>query len=432
MITRRNTLKHAPGPRGGLIWGSLPDFKQDALGFLSKATHDHGDVVRMRFGPVTAHLVNRPEYVEQILSHEASCYDKNTRSVARIQATCGDSLLSANQDAWLRHRKLIQPVFQPRYLETVGDTVDGAMETVLNRWSKISDQGGTIDIVSEMMHLVISISAEILFASSVASDRIEDALDIILADTWRRLEAPLDPSMISKRFHRRAFKNAVSEIDDIVFNIIQNRRNSGIIKDDLLSRLLAAHEGSSEAQLTDQELRDAAVTLLLAGHETTANALSWAFYSVAKAPEMNFEASNLHHVFSETIRLYPSIWIIERRAIKDNEINGYHIPRGSSVLISPYLLHRHPEFWPNAEQFDPTRFDPERIAQRPRHAYIPFGLGPHRCVGLHMATSIATRIMQNVYKRFRLHLMPEQTATIMPSITLRHSGSLRMTLKTVL
>ena len=432
MIKNNSTQKHAPGPRGCLIWGSLSDFKQDALGFLSQATHDHGDVVKMRFGPVVAHLVNRPEYVEQILSRETSSYDKKTRSVTRIQATCGDSLLSANQDAWQRHRKLIQPVFQPHYLEAIGDTVDAAMEPMLKRWATVADQSGTIDIVSEMMHLVISTSAEILFGSSVDANRIEDALDVILADTWRRLEAPLDPSKISKKFHRRAFKNAVSEIDNVIFDIIQKRKNSGIAKDDLLSRLLTAHKGSGETQLMDQELRDAAVTLLLAGHETTANALSWAFYNVAKSPEMNFEASNLHQIFSETIRLYPSIWIIERRAIEGCEIGGYHIPRGSSVLISPYLLHRHPEFWPNPEQFAPSRFDPEHPTQRPRHAYIPFGLGPHRCVGLHMATSIATRVMQNVYRHFRLQLMPNQTIAVDPSITLRHSGKLLMTIKVFL
>lgn len=418
--------KRAPGPRGSFIWGALAQFKRDPIGFLSQSVHDHGDVVRLRFGPIVSHLVNRPEHIEHVLSRNAARYDKNTRSVSRIQATCGDSLLSANQDAWQRHRRLIQPVFQPRYLEDIGGVIDASMAPMLDRWHGIARQNGTVDIVSEMMHLVISTSAKILFSSNVDVARIEAALDVILTDTWRRIEAPLDPSMISPMFHRRAFKDAVAEIDDVIFGIIKERRKTGSGPDDLLSRLLVAHESEGETQLTDQELRDAAVTLLLAGHETTANALASAFQLVAQSPDAGFETANLHHIFAETIRLHPSIWIIERRALEDDQIGPYHIARGTNVLISPYLLHRHPEYWPNPNQFDPSRFEPHNVDQRPRHAYIPFGLGAHRCVGLHMATAMATRIMANVYERFKLQRPSGQATAMAPGITLRHSGEIRL------
>jgi cytochrome P450 len=434
-IHRRNTraAQKAPGPKGSLVWGSLSSFKKDAIGFLSQSVRDHGDVVRLRFGPVVAHLVNRPEYAEQVLSRGASRYDKHTRSVARLRAVCGGSLLSSDGPAWLRHRRLIQPVFQPRYLESLGSTIDETMAATLDHWSRLSATNGSIDIVSEMARLTIAIAAKILFASDVGEDAetVESSLAVILDDTWRRLEAPLDPSMISRKFHRRRFREAVGRIDAIVYRIIDQRRRCGLVNDDLLSRLLIAHEGQSETRLTDQELRDAVVTLLLAGHETTANALAWTFYLVSHAPEKNFELADLRTVFSEAIRLYPSIWIIERRVIENDRIGSYAIPRGTTVLISPYLLHRHKEFWPRPEEFIPERFEPDQLENRqactrPRGAYIPFGLGPHRCIGEHMASLVATRIMANVFAKFRLRWIPGQTVGMVPGITLRHSGELRM------
>ncbi len=421
--------QRAPGPKGTFFLGSLSAVKQDAIGFLSQSVDKYGDIVRFRFGPITAHLINHPDYIEQVLSRDAENYDKNTHSVQQIRATCGDSLLSANEQAWQRHRKLIQPVFQPRYLEAIDSTIDQSMQPMLERWQKTADNNGSIDIVSEMMHLVISTSANILFGSDVNTALIENSLAIILDDTWRRLQSPLNLSALSDKFHRRKFKQAVAEIDSIIFRIIKDRRNNNITRDDLLSRLLNAHEAEDAEGLTDKELRDAAVTLLLAGHETTANALTWAFYLVAKSPGHKFEETDMNDVFSEAVRMYPSIWIIERRTINDQQIGDYHIPRRSSVLISPYLLHRHKSFWIDAEQFDPGRFSEEKKNSRPRNAYIPFGLGKHRCVGLHMARKVATRVMANVYKQFHLQLVNNDIPEMVPGITLRHLGELRMNIR---
>jgi cytochrome P450 len=213
----------------------------------------------------------------------------------------------------------------------------------------------------------------------------------------------------------------VAEIDQIVFDLIHTRRKCQDRPDDVLSRLLAAHEAGGEIQLNDKELRDATVTLLLAGHETTANALSWAFIHASNG----FETAEPAHIFSEVIRLYPSIWIIERRVIRDDTIGGYHIPRGSSVLISPYLLHRHSDFWPEPDRFDPSRFVGDH--PRLRDGYLPFGLGPHRCVGLYLANKIAAHVIERVFSRFRLRLLPDQQIGTTPGITLRHTGPVKMT-----
>ncbi|MDB5665762.1 cytochrome P450 [Cypionkella sp.] len=417
-------MTRAPGPKGTLIWGSLGAVQKDALGFLTQAAASHGDVVRLRFGPVIAHLLNHPDHIEHVLSRGAQGYDKDTRSVAQIKATCGASLLSSDGAAWQRHRRLIQPVFQPRFLDTIDPVVDTAIDAMLDRWAIAARNATPIDIVAEMMQLMIVISVRFLFSSEVDPDRIDRALKVLLADTWRRLEALFDPSMISPRLHRPAFKQALAEIDAVVFALIRARRQSGTQPDDLLSRLLSAHEGEGLDRLTDTELRDAAVTLILAGHETVANALAWAIVLLAQNPE--WRRHDPHKVWSETLRLFPSIWIMERRAVTLDEIGGYRIAKGSTVLMSPYVLHRNPQFWPNADRFDPTRFDETTVATRPRHAYLPFGLGPHRCIGLHLGNRVAERILTQVQAAFRLDLAPGQSLGLAPGITLRHADAIYM------
>ena len=409
-------MKRAPGPKGTLIWGSLADLNADSLGLFAQAAQEHGDVVRFHFGPVMAHLINRPEFIEQVLSRHVRNYDKATRSADRIAATTGDSLLSANSDAWGRHRRLIQPAFQPKCFQNLAPVIDTLLDPMLANWRAT----GTIDIVDEMMQLVIAVAIKVLFSSDIDPQQINDPLGVLLADTWRRIEAPLDPSMLSRHLHRRAFKDAVRAIDDIVLDLIQARRTADARPDDVLSRLLSAHEDSGDAQLDDTELRDAAVTLLLAGHETTANALSWAFIHAADG----FETAAPADIFAEAIRLHPSIWVIERRVIADDNIGGFHIPRGSSVLISPYTMHRHPDYWPAPDVFDPSRFGAQN--DRPRHAYIPVGLGPHRCVGLHLANGIACHVIARVFESFDMRLVPDQNLDHDPGITLRHKSVVMM------
>lgn len=408
-------MKRAPGPKGSsLIWGSLPAFQADTLGFLTQAVRNHGDIVRFRFGPITAHVVNHPDFVEHVLSRNSKNYDKTTRSAGRIAATTGQSLLSSNQKTWQRHRKLIQPAFQPRCFDNIGPAIGAFLTPALDRWQ----DADTIDIVHEMMQLVIGAAVKILFSTDIDPKDITAPLEVILADTWRRIQAPLDASMLSHHLHKSAFKDAVQQINQIVFDQIRMRRKSNQRPDDVLSRLLAAHETEGDAQLSDQELRDAAVTLLLAGHETTANALAWAFIHGGQSD------ADPQHVFAEAIRLYPSIWVIERRAINADDIGGYHIPKGSAVLISPYLLHRNPAFWSNPDTFDPSRF--AQPDTRPRHAYLPFGLGQHRCVGLHLARVIAGHVITQVNARYQLQLCDGQSLDTTPGITLQHRSPVMM------
>lgn len=438
----------APGPRENFLLGSLMPFRRDAITMLTQSARDHGDIVRFRLGPMVVHLVNRPEYVEHVLLHRAANYDKQTRSVSKIRATCGNSLLSSDGEMWLRHRRLIQPVFRQQHLEQFVPVITETTTSMLETWDVSARSGAQIDIVSEMMHLTLKIAARILFGTDMhcEAEVVERSLTVVLQDTWRRLESLFDMSAISPALHRPSFRRALQEIDAIVYRIINSRRQAGAPSGNLLSRLLDAHDSGSKMRFSDQELRDAVVTLLLAGHETTANALASTFYLLSQSPKVEehvcrevngfnpatvsaSDLTNTGRVFAESIRLYPSVWILERRVIADDEIGGYHIPAGSTVVVSPWVLHRHPEFWPDAEQFDPERFSPEQSALRPSHAWIPFGIGPHQCIGQHMASLVAKQILGMVYRQFRLRLVPGQPIKLQPGITLRHAKGLRMTLE---
>ncbi len=412
-------MTRAPGPRGRLLTGSLAAFQRDPLGLMAGALTAHGDVVRFRFAHVTAHLLNHPDAIEHVLSRNAANYDKNTRSAALIRATCGDSLMSGNETAWARHRQLLAPVFLPKAVAGYAALIDAHIQPMLDRWVQVAKAGGQIDIAAEMMSLVIGLAVRLLFSTEIEVTRIETALSVLLEDTWRRLQAPFDPAMISAAFHRRAFKDARAQIDAIVTGMIRARRAARQRPDDVLSRLIAAHESDGAQALSDTELRDAAVTLLLAGHETTANALAWMFWRIAQAPQAGHETADPQNLFAEALRLYPSIWIVERRAIGPDQIGPYRIGAGSTVLVSPWLLHRHPAFWPDPDRFDPDRFAPPGAETRPRHAYLPFGLGPHRCIGLHLARLIAGRIIPHVYAAFRLDPVDAAPPGIRPQITLR-------------
>jgi len=444
------TRDRAPGPRGGFLLGCLGEFRRDPIGLLARVTCQYGDVVRLRFGPIVAHVVNHPDYIRQVLEERYQNYDKRTRSVSKMRATCGASLLTEDGPTWLRHRRLVQPVLLRQAVEQYVPMVTAATASMLERWQGAARAARPLDVVSEMMRLTLTLASRVLFGSDVSGDAalIERSLAVILQDTWRRVENIVDPAAVSPAFHRKGFLRAVDAIDAVVYRIIENRRRGKGADDNLLAALLGARDQGSSAGLTDRELRDATITMLLAGHETTANALAWTFSLVFRSPEAEQElAREVREIlgrrlpkrgdlerlqyagmtFAEAIRLYPSIWIMERRVVADDELGGYAIPARSMLLISPFVLHRHPRYWDDPERFDPLRFSPRQAAERPKHTYIPFGSGPHQCIGRFMAPMVARLILAMVVQRFRLKPVSAESPLPLPGITLRHIGGLWMT-----
>lgn len=442
--------RRAPGPAGSWLGGSLSEFRRDPLALMERSAREHGDIVRFRFGPVTAHLLNHPDLVHEVLVDGRHRFDKRTRSVAKLRASCGASLLTADGELWQRHRRLVQRVFQARALESYVPVIRAVIEDRMVNWRHAASQGEPVDVVSEMMQLTLQIAAQCLFGADVRQDAatIEDSLGVILEDTWRRLESLIDLSNVSSLFHRPGFRRAVRDIDQVVRRIIADRRRDGR-RGDLLSALLDVRDDVTGGGLDEQELRDVVMTLLMAGHEPTANALSWTFLMLAEHPEAACRVEAEVHdvlgdsdpdvdslsrleftgqVFSEAIRLYPSIWVMERRVVVDTSVAGIPIHAGSTVLVSPYVLHRHPGFWPTPEEFDPDRFTEDRISGQTRCAYIPFGVGPHACIGQAMAQLVARITLAMVCRRFRLRYTAGCRPGVRPGITLRHRDRVPMQL----
>jgi enediyne biosynthesis protein E7 len=453
-----NTRKIAPGPRGDLLVGNLRAFRRDVLALMLESARDYGDVVRFHLGPFVVHLVNHPDHVEQVLRTHARNYDKATRSSSKIRSISGDSLLTSNSEVWQRQRRLMQPSFHHQRIAGLAGKMIRFTAAMLQRWQANLAEGQPLDVASEMMRLTYTIVGKTLLGADIGGDSavVEHAMDTMLTHTYRRWGNIIDlPTFIPTPGNLR-FQRALQTVDEIVYRIIAEHR-SGIgdgssMNSDLLSMLLQVRDEQTGQGLSDSELRNETITFLLAGHETTANALSWTFYLLSQNPDverqLRAELSTVlgdrtpsvedlprltftTMVIQEAMRLYPPIWAIERRAIADDLIAGFHIPAGSSVVISPYVLHRHEDFWPHAEQFDPTRFDPTRLdparsSSRPR-AYIPFGSGPRFCIGNEFAMMEARLIVPMVIQACHLELVPGHPVEPQPGITLRLRHGLRMT-----
>ncbi len=431
----------APSPPGDPVLGHLRAFRRDVLGLMLAGARDHGDVVRFRLGPIVAHLVNHPAHVAHVVQTRARHYDKQTRSTAAIRAICAESLLTANGRAWETRRRLIQPSFHRARVARLVDAMTACVTARLASWRP----GTVLDVASEMMRLTFTIAGKTILGADVSheSDRVEQSIGRLLErtyDRWGRLVAA--PAWLPTPGNVR-FSRDLADVDQVVYRIVAEHRTTGEGPADLLTMLIEARDPDTGAGFTDGELRNEAITMLLAGHETTASALAWTFALLAAHPEA---AARVHdevtavlgrrvpvledlprlvyttQVIQEVMRLYPPIWAIERRASGDDEIGGYAIPAGSSVIISPYVLHRHPEFWPDPERFDPSRFADVKFPP----GYVPFGAGPRYCVGAEFAMVEARLIVAMVIQAWRLTLVPGHVVAPHPSLTLRLRHGLRM------
>ena len=439
-----NTSRIAPGPRGDWLLGNLRAFRRDVLGLMLESSREYGDVVRFHIGPFVVHLLNHPDHVEHVLQSHARNYDKATRSSAKIRAISGDSLLTSNGELWQRQRRLMQPSFHRQRIAGLAGQMISFTGAMLAQWQANIANSEPLELASEMMRLTYAIVGNTLLGADVGEDSraVESAMEKMLTHTFRRWGNLIDlPAFVPTPGNLR-FRRALQTVDEIVHRIIAEHRSGKGANTDLLGMLLDVRDEDGGPGLSDAELRNETITFLLAGHETTANALAWIFYllsqnpdaerqlraevsavlgerppTVADFPQLKFTTM----VIQEAMRLYPPIWAIERRAIAEDAIGGFLVPAGSSIVISPYVLHRNENFWPRAE-----RFEPERFATRPR-AYLPFGSGPRFCIGNEFAMMEARLIVPMVIQSCRLELVPGHPVEPQPSITLRPKNGLRMT-----
>jgi len=417
--------------------GSVRQLVRNPLSYFLSITQQYGDIVCYRPAPDPAYLINHPNYIRHVLVENYHNYSKDTYSNQAFKQVIGEGLINLEGDAWLRQRRLMQPAFHHSRLERLDGMIVQATLDMLDRWQVFSESGQPVDIAREMAALTMTITSRALFGVDLG-DEVK-AIGEIINKVANLTEKPRDPRL----------QQAAREFRAVVEGIIQERRRNFRDQGDLLTSLMTAHDENSGAMLTDDQLKNEVMGLLLAGHETTANALTWTLYALSQ----NLWASERMHneiqllldkrkpaspdlarlpylrlVLEESLRLYPPAWIIGRRAIQDDEIDGYHVPGGTVIAICIYTLHRHPTFWENPELFDPERFTPERSASRDKYAYIPFSIGPRQCIGNSFSLLEASLILTCIAQRFELHLLPGIEVQPQPLFVLRPNRDLLMSL----
>ena len=419
-------------------------FRRDPLGFLTRLARQYGDVAQFRVGPQKAFLLSHPDHVRDVLVTHHERFHKG-RALQRSKRLLGEGLLTSEGAHHRRQRRIAQPAFHRQRVASYGAVMVEYAARAAERWR----EGQTLDISEEMMRLTLAIAGKTLFDADVEqrdADEVGAALTEVMelfgylmlpySELLEKLPLPLPPVV--------RFQRARKRLDAVIYRIIDERRRSGRDRGDLLSMLLLAEdEEEAGARMSNEQVRDEVMTLFLAGHETTANLLAWTWYLLSQHPEVE---ARLHAeldavlaggrlptvedipalrytemVVAETMRLYPPAWTVGRLAIEDHEVGGYLIPKNSLVLLSQYVVHRDPRFFPDPERFDPERFTPEAKEARPPFAYFPFGGGVRRCIGEGFAWMEATLVVATLARRWRMRLAPGHAVRPAPRITLRPS-----------
>jgi cytochrome P450 len=432
------------------LLGLLPTFRRDPPGTLLQLAREYGDVVYFRLGPQRAILFNRPAHVQDLLITNAHKFTKS-RLLQRAKILLGEGLLTNEGKFHLRQRRLAQPAFHRDRLKAYSQVMAEYADRAATRWQ----EGETRDMAQEMMRLTLAVVAKTLFSADVESEASEvgqaltDVLglfDLMLVPGTAFLQHLPLPAM-------RRFNRALKQLNGVIYGIIQEHRRSGKDAGDLLSMLMmAADDQGDGSRMNDKQLRDEAMTLFLAGHETTAVALTWTWYLLSQHPQA---AAKLREelltvldgrlpafddlprlpytemVMAESMRLYPPAWGISRLAVEAHEIDGFPIAKGTLCLLSPYVMHRNPAFFPDPERFDPERWTPEARETRPKYSYFPFGAGARICIGERFAWTEGILILATIAQKWKMNLAPDQQIAHLAQITLRTRYGMRMQLSGV-
>ena len=433
-----------PGPKGNLLLGVMPEFNRDTLAFIARC-QDYGPVVRMRFLYLTVYFLYDPDDIEYVLSTNAKNFIKS-RSLRSpfFQRLVGNGLLTSEGDTWRRQRRLAQPAFHRQRISTYGNVMVEYAQRMISSWRA----GEVRDIHRDMMRLTLEIVVKTLFNTDVSNDA--DRVGRVLSQMVKpfasqaTLKWILDnrlPTPAHRRFYR-----AAKEIDEIVYRIISERRASEYDQGDLLSMLLASQDEDG-SQMTDQQLRDEVMTLFLAGHETTALTLSWAWYLLAldSDVEKKFHAEleevlagklptvadlarlkYVEMIAKESMRLYPPAYGLGREAIAECEIGGYRVRPKTQVFMFQWAIHRDPRFFDEPEHFLPERWTVEFTNRLPKYAYFPFGGGPRQCIGNYFAMMEIVLLLATIGQRFRLALVPDHPVTLLPAMSLRPRDGIKV------
>ncbi len=448
MISTPAALSLPPLLPGSPLVGSAFDLTRDRLGFAQRMA-GLGSVGRFRMFNLELYNASVPEAVQHVLQDNARNYIKG-RIFDTMRSLVGNGLFLSDGDFWLRQRRLMQPAFHQRRLAALVDGMVLEAQVSIDRWAQVAAAGQVLNMAQETTALAMRVVTRALFSSSLTGSekRLAEAITTIIHEISFRFDMPFYPPLSFPTPRNLRARAAVRAIDEEVYALIHSR-SAGEEKDDLLAMLMEARDEEDGKGMTDRQLRDEVLIMFAAGHETTANAMAWAFNELPKHPAMleklRRELADVlggrapaavdlprlvytRQVIEEVLRLYPPVFITSRQAVKEDEICGYRIPAGAMISVSPYAMQRDPRYWENPLVFDPERFTPEKSAGRPRFAYFPFGGGPRQCIGKDFALFEATIVLAMAAQRFDWQPATGEVVRPEPRVTLR-PNAVRVLLK---
>jgi len=429
------------------VVGHLPAIRRDPLRYVANLVADYGDVIPLKLGPHRVLMANHPDHIKHVLQDNFRNYRKSD-FYESVRPLLGNGIFMSDGDDWLSQRRTMVPAFQGVHLTRIGQAMTSAIGDMLERWQGDQLSGRPFDITAEMMKVTLDALVRALFGtrSGTQTAAFYDAVTVVLERSEKRVWALANLPLSIPTPSNLKFVAALKELDAIVSGMIEQRRANPATGEDLLSMLMAAYDsGGSEPDL--KLLRDQVMSMLLAGHETTANALNWTWYLLSKNPSVErrvrdevltaigdrtpefADLPKLNYtkmVFEEAMRLYPPVWTMSRAALEPDRLGDHEVTPGTTIMLCPYAVQRNPRYWPNPEGFDPDRFSAEAKKARPRYAYFPFGGGARVCLGQHFATMEAQLLIAMVMQRCRLDLVPGQTVEPQPMITLRPKDKVMM------
>jgi cytochrome P450 len=463
-----------PTLSGGTLLGHVRELRADRLGLIRRMDAECAGMLRISLFGRSAYFVNAPELLHEILIDKSKCFNKSSLIRYMLYPLAGEGLFTSSGELWRRQRRLMAPIFQQRDIVRFADDMVECTLRGIHEWRA----GECLDISRELTRITMSIVGRALFEAETfgeadalgaalsvalswgssnagtplpaiqalarkALERCSAGLPATLAEPTRAFAGRLHGPVLFVSPHARRLKQAIQVLDERVARMIEERRAAGLSRQDLLTRLLVARDEEDGARMDDRQVRDEVLTLFVAGHETTANALAWSMDLLVRHPHVYAQVqaevdalgraprhedlprlAGVLRVFKEALRLYPPAYIFSREANTDVEIGGHHFPRGSIMFMSPYAIHRRAELWPDPDRFDPERFRAEGEASRPRMAFLPFGIGPRVCIGNHFALMEGQLVLATLLQHASFEAVSAAPSVPEPSLTLRPRGGI--------
>ncbi len=450
---------------------ALTQYSRDPLGFMTRCGREFEEIVPLQFGGELICLFTNPEHISEVLKDRLLFV--KAKDLRMLKGLAGNGLLTSEGDFWQRQRRLTQPVFLQQRINSYGTVMVDYTERMLQTWQ----EGQVLNVHDAMMHLTLDIVMKTIFGREISereADTVAQALDTAMNWFTIQMQVPSPGSLktwinfgntvIDRALQLvgiagervspidRDYQNAITLLDQTIYTMLDQRRQSGVEGDDLLGMLMQIQDADDGSRMSDRQLRDEAVTMILAGHETTANTLTWAWMLLAQHPHVRQEMvqelqtvlegrsptvadmSKLpytNRVIKEVMRLYPTVSDITREATEDCKIGGYAIPKGTTILMSQWVMHRHPRYFEDPETFNPERWKNDLEKQLPRGVYFPFGDGPRVCIGKGFAMMEALLLLATIAQNFQLELVPGHPIELQPSVTLRPKHGIQVIMRKV-